>query len=64
MQAITKMVRKPQFPLQQVIRRLSEKEAHVKVQPNEHDEVTLKKEHWDGPVPDGFCDAKSYIPGI
>ena len=57
---LKKMIRKPNFPLQQVVKRLSEiggKEfytAAVKVEP------VLKREHCDGPVPDRFQSAKQY----
>ena len=60
LQILKKMIRKPNFPLQQVVKRLSEiggrqfYNAAVKVEP------VLTREHRDGPVPDRFQSAKQH----
>ena len=51
---LKKMVRKPSFPLQQVIRRLSEKRYHANVGQEKAKDQTppfVKMEHFSGPVP-------------
>ena len=52
LQTIKKMIRKPKFPLQQVIRRLSE--GIGTPAPFRKERSGLRKEHWEGPVPHGL----------
>ena len=53
---LKKMVRKPQAPLQQVVRRLSERCNTT----NSVSVDILQKEHFAGPVPSHFCFCKQY----
>ena len=57
LQTLKRMVRKPKFPLQQVIRRLSESRATKSVQSKF---PSLKFEHNNGPVPESLRGSKQY----
>ncbi len=56
LQSIKKLVRKPKFPLEQVIRRLTE-QMNVMARPPGLVESYCKREHHRGPLPQniGFC---------
>lgn len=52
-----KMIRKPSHPLQQIVSRLSENDV---TGPKKKPELLLKREHWNGPVPQGLIADKQY----
>lgn len=56
---IKKMIRKPNFPLQQVIRRLSEQKCREHIPPKVVD-ISLKGEHNLGPLPGAFAHYTQY----
>lgn len=58
LQCLKKMVRKPTFPLQQVIRRLSERQGIER--PNQTKTKELRKKHNEGPLPSGYRRALQY----
>ncbi|KAJ8001127.1 hypothetical protein DPEC_G00188000 [Dallia pectoralis] len=55
---LKRMIRKPNKPLEQVIRRLSERETMGATQ--SESKQGLQKEHNDGPVPNGFTIKRQY----
>ena len=55
---LKKMIRKPNKPLEQVIRRLSEREAMGAIQSEAKQE--MQNEHTDGPVPTGLTVKKQF----
>ena len=57
-----KMIRKPQFPIQQLVRRLGEKKLCRNLKnDNNLDELNSPKgEHFNGPLPNGFEHAKQF----
>ena len=61
---LKRMVRKPSFPLQQIIRRLHEKSEHHRGDKDSHKfPPYLKKKHNMGPVPQGYplCEQYSQV---
>jgi len=57
---LKKLVRKPQFPIQQVLRRLAEANHVRKVSVHTLPETVFKKEHNSGPVLTEFQSARQY----
>jgi len=59
--SLKKMVRKPKFPLEQVVRRMSEfRSCHAGRQSNQKELPQFSNEHLRGPVPVGFVHCKQY----
>lgn len=58
--SLKKLVRKPQFPLEQVVRRLLEKNEHAVSERKKQSYDIPQKDHVNGPVPSEFIQCVQY----